>query len=265
VQTPELFDLSGRTALVTGGGRGLGRAIAVGLAEAGADVVVVGRHRESLDETVAAIAHTGRRANAIPGDLAQLEDVERIATEALALANPIEVLVNNAARNWVAPTFDYPMDGWDRVFDLNVRGLWALTMPLARSMRDHGGGSIVNITSVASTRAGGEDDQPVIAYGASKGAVGALTLDLAIKWAPHRIRVNAISPGPFDTDMMNHIREDPDRQAHHDAQVPLQRTGRADDIKGAVTFLASEASAYVTGHTLVVDGGISVQYPVRSA
>jgi len=178
-------------------------------------------------------------------------------------APPDPLPPSSSTTPWAAPTLDYPVDAWDRVFALNVRGLFFLTRSIARGMKTKGGGSIINVTSVSATRAGSEEEQPVVAYGASKGAVAALTTDLAIKLAPHRIRVNAIAPGPFDTDMMNHIRADPARQAEHDAQVPLLRTGRDEDIKGAVVFLASEAAAYVTGHTLVVDGGISSRYPVR--
>ena len=263
MQTPQLFELSGRTALVTGGGRGLGRAMAVGLAEAGADVVLTGRKREALEETAECVEALGRKAKTLPADLSDLDEVQRIADEVSSSGLTPTILVNNAGRAWAAPTLDYPVDAWDRVFALNVRGLFFLTRSIARGMKTKGGGSIINVTSVSATRAGSEEEQPVVAYGASKGAVAALTTDLAIKLAPYRIRVNAIAPGPFDTDMMNHIRADPVRQAEHDAQVPLLRTGRDEDIKGAVVFLASEAAAYVTGHTLVVDGGISSRYPVR--
>ncbi|MFP6563866.1 MAG: glucose 1-dehydrogenase [Myxococcota bacterium] len=261
MSTPQLFDLHGRTALVTGGGRGIGRWIALGLAEAGADVVVAGRKRGALESAVAEIEALGRRALALPTDLCVPQEVQALAAAALAFARPIDILVNNAARTWAAPTLDYPLEAWDRVMDLNLRGLWGLTAALAPAMCEAGRGSIVNLSSVSARRGGFEEEQPVVAYSASKGAVEALTTDLAIKFGPRGVRVNAIAPGPFDTDMMKHVTGD--ARAAHDAQVPLRRTGSAADIQGAVTFLASDAAAFVTGHTLVVDGGISALYPIR--
>jgi len=130
-------------------------------------------------------------------------------------------------------------------------------------MRDKGGGSIVNVSSLNAFFGASEGEQPIAAYMASKGAVEAMTRDLALKLAEHRIRVNSLAPGPFDTDMLNHLRRDPAALAHHNAQVPLGRPGGADDIKGAALFLASDASAFVTGACLRVDGGVSAVYPVR--
>jgi len=139
---------------------------------------------------------------------------------------------------------------------VNVRGLFLLTQQVARHMRERGGGTVVQISSVSAFGGAREEDQPVVAYPASKAAVLALTRDLAVKLAPHRIRVNAIAPGPFLTDMMNHIRNDAEKLRAFETRVPLGRCGGEDDIKGAVVFLASEASAFVTGATLVVDGGM---------
>lgn len=257
MQTPQLFDLSGRTALVTGGGRGIGRHIALGLAEAGADVFVAGRKLEPLEECVRQIEKTGRRAWALQADLSDEAQIATAVETALATVPRLDILVNNAARVWAAPTLEYPIEGWDKVFALNVRGLWLLTQQVARHMKEKGGGSIVQLASISAWLGAPDDEQAVVAYNASKGAVLSLTNDLSVKLAPHGIRVNAIAPGPFLTDMMNHIRHDEAKLAAYESEIPLGRSGTEDDIKGVVVFLASDASAYVTGHTLVVDGGIT--------
>lgn len=257
MQTPQLFDLSGRTALVTGGGRGIGRHIALGLAEAGADVFVVGRSLEHLEQSVREIEKTGRRAWAIQADLSDETQIATAVDTALAAAPRLDILVNNAARVWAAPTLDYPIEGWDKVFALNVRGLWLLTQRVARHMKEKGGGSIIHIASISAWLGAPDEEQAVIAYNSSKGAVLSLTNDLSVKLAPHGIRVNAIAPGPFLTDMMNHIRHDEAKLAAYESGIPLGRSGTEDDIKGVVVFLASDASAFVTGHTLVADGGVT--------
>jgi NAD(P)-dependent dehydrogenase (short-subunit alcohol dehydrogenase family) len=159
--------------------------------------------------------------------------------------------------------FDFPLDGWDKTFGVNVRGVFWLSRQVARHMRDAGGGSIVNVSSLSAFLGATDAEQPVVAYMASKGAVEGLTRAMAVKLAPFSIRVNSLAPGPFDTDMLDHVKKDPAALARHNAQVPLGRPGGADDIKGAALFLASDASAFVTGATLRVDGGISAVYPVR--
>jgi gluconate 5-dehydrogenase len=260
LRVQELFDLAGRTALVTGGGRGLGRHLALGLAEAGADVVVASRKLEACAETTRALEALGRRAWALRADLGRVEDAVALAREAAERAGPIDVLVNNAAFAWGAPLLEHSAEGWDRVFGLNVRGLFFLSQAVARGMIEAGrGGSIVHVSSIAALRGAPDAEEPAVAYAASKGAVNALTRDMAVKLAPHRIRVNALAPGPFDTAMLEHVKRDPERQRRFLARLPLRRVGGEDDVKGAVVFLASAASAYVTGHVLVVDGGWSVQ------
>ncbi|HKE11830.1 MAG TPA: SDR family oxidoreductase [Myxococcota bacterium] len=194
---------------------------------------------------------------ALAADLSKPDQVEALVDEVLTQTPRLEILVNNAGTTWAAPTLEYPLTGWDRVFDLNVRGLFLLSQRAARHMREQGGGSIIHIGSISAFRGAREEDQPVVAYHASKGAVLTLTKDLAVKLAPHRIRVNAIAPGPFLTDMMNHIRHDPERLRAFETGIPVRRCGGEDDIKGAVVFLASDAAAFVTGHTLVVDGGMN--------
>lgn len=263
MNSPKLFDLSGKTALITGAGRGLGRAISQGLAEAGADVVLVGRNVDALEETARAIRAQGSEARVASANLSKPDDIEALLAQCAELSDGIDILVNNAATTWAAPVHEYPLSGWDRVFDLNLRGLWLLTQGLTARMRERGGGSVINVASISAWLAGPDSEQPVVAYNASKGALLSLTRDLAVKLGPDGIRVNAVAPGPFLTDMMNHIREEPGRLEAHNAQIPLQRSGEEDDIKGVAVFLASGASAFMTGHTLVVDGGIRALYPIR--
>jgi gluconate 5-dehydrogenase len=261
MRTPDLFDLSGRTALVTGGGRGIGRHLAIGLAEAGAHVFLASRRREACEEVAAVIAAGGGRATALAADVSKPEQIDTLVQQVLDQTPRIDVLINNAAMVWAAPLLDYPLEGWDRVFDLNVRGVFYLSQQVARYMKDAGGGSIIHISSISAFRTSGDDTEPVVAYNASKGAVVSLTIDMAVKLAPHGIRVNGIAPGPFLTAMMDHVRHDAAKLEAFNRQIPLRRSGGEDDIKGAVVFLASDAAAFVTGHTLVVDGGMLCASP----
>lgn len=254
-----LFDLTGKTALVTGGGRGIGRHLAVGLAEAGADVAVASRKLASCENVAREIDRLGRRGLAVEADLARQEDIEALADRVIREFGRLDVLVNNAGVIWGAPTLEFPVEGWDKVFAVNVRGLWLLSQRAAVHMKEAGGGSIIHISSISGFRGADEEAEPAIAYSASKGAVHALTKDMAVKLAQHGIRVNSIAPGPFDTAMLDHVRHDPTELEAFLRQVPMRRIGGEDDIKGAVVFLASEAARFVTGHTLVVDGGMIVR------
>jgi gluconate 5-dehydrogenase len=253
----ELFDLSGRIALVTGSTRGIGRWIAEGLAEAGADVVVSARKPADCEAVASEIAQrTGRRALPCPCDVRDPEAIDALVARTTRELGPLDVLVNNAGIVWAANTFDYPLEGWDKVFGVNVRGLFYLSQQVARQLRDRGApGSLINVSSINAWLGAREEHQPIVAYNASKGAVEGLTRDLATKLAPFGIRVNSLAPGSFDTDMVPAIKQDPDVFAGYLTTIPLGRLGGADDVKGAAVFLASDASRYMTGQTLVVDGG----------
>jgi len=258
VNVRELFDLSGRAALVTGGGRGLGRHIALGLAEAGADVLVASRKLDACEATVREVEKRGRRGWAFRADLSRPEEVEALAERALAAVPRLHVLVNNAGVIWGEPVLEHSLAGWDKVFAVNVRALFQLSQLVARHMAERGGGSIVHVSSIVAERGAPDAAEPAVAYTASKGAVHALTRDMAVKLAPRGIRVNALAPGPFDTDMMGYVKGSEAGLRAFLSQVPQRRAGGEDDIKGAALFLASDASAFVTGQVLVVDGGTLV-------
>ncbi|HPK53675.1 MAG TPA: SDR family oxidoreductase, partial [Smithellaceae bacterium] len=168
------------------------------------------------------------------------------------------ILVNNAGVTWGAPTLDFPLEKWDQLFNVNVRAVWILTQKVARIMKQQGGGNIINVSSVMAFRGSAEENHPAIPYNSSKAAISLLTMNLAVKLAPYNIRVNAIAPGFFRTDMMAYI-EKPDFKKEYDStlnQIPMHRIGDMDDMKGAAVFLASAASSYMTGHILINDGGM---------
>ncbi len=254
----EMFSLKGKVALVTGGGRGIGKFIATGLAEAGADIILTSRKLKNLEETARQLeADYNVKAVAIASDMAKEDTVESMLQEAVKKFGRIDILVNNAGATWGAPTLDFPLEKWDQLFNVNVRGVWVLTQKVARIMKEQGGGSIINISSVMAFRGSTEEGHPAVPYNSTKAAINLLTMNLAVKLAPINIRVNAIAPGFFHTDMMAYI-DKPEFKKVRDAilhEIPLRRVGEIDDMKGAAVFLASPASAFMTGHIMVVDGG----------
>jgi gluconate 5-dehydrogenase len=256
VRVQELFDLSGKVAIVTGGGSGLGRQMAGALAEAGADLVVCARKVDRCEQTAAEVESLGRRALALPCDVRDPAQIEEVVRSAVAELGRVDILVNNAGTSWGAAPEDVPLEGWQKVLDVNLTGSFLFAQHAGRVMIERGdGGKIVNVASVAAFRGAPQQAMNAIPYNASKGGVVALTIDLAVKWAPHRINVNAIAPGWFPTEMSGSTID-----AGRDAflrRIPLRRFGGEDDLKGAIVFLASAASDYVTGQTLVVDGGQS--------
>jgi NAD(P)-dependent dehydrogenase (short-subunit alcohol dehydrogenase family) len=254
VALQELFDLRGRLAIVTGGGTGIGRQMAEALAEAGADLVLCARRAERCEQAAHELAALGVRTLGLRCDVRDAEQVQAVVARARHDFGRIDILVNNAGTVWGAPPEETPLGGWQKVIDVNLTGVFLCSQAAGRVMIEQGeGGKIVNIASVAAFAGGPPEVMNAIAYNASKGGVVSFTRDLACKWAEHRINVNAIAPGWFPSDMSGFVLE-----RHHEwllEHIPLHRFGGPEDLKGAVVFLASRASDYVTGHTLVVDGG----------
>ena len=250
----DLFRLDAKTAVVTGGGRGLGRYMAEALADAGANVVLCSRKKESLDEVKAGIEAGGGNALALACDVTDPDDVERVVSEAEDRFGGVDVLVNNSGATWGAPPDEMPVEKFDQVVAVNVRGTFLMARAVGRRMIERGsGGTIVNISSVAGLVGGHPDFMQTVGYNSSKGAIISMTRDLATSWAPHNITVNAIAPGWFPTRMSGGLIEKfEDRML---SGIPLHRFGNPEDLKGVVIFLASPAASYVTGQTLVVDGG----------
>ena len=250
----DTFRLDGRTALVTGGNRGLGKAFVLALAQAGAKVAFVARDAERNKAVVAEAAEQGFEVLAIEGDLAADADVRRAVDEAVAGLGGLDILVNNAGTCIHNPSWDVTDDEWDTVFDLNVRALWKCSRAAGEYMRSHGGGSIVNIGSISAMIVNRPQWQP--AYNASKAAVHQLTKSLAAEWAPDGIRVNAVAPGYVKTEMAPVHR--PEFQRHWIEDVPQLRAADASEIAPTVVFLASDASSFMTGSVLVIDGGYTI-------
>ncbi|TDL31889.1 glucose 1-dehydrogenase [Jeotgalibacillus sp. S-D1] len=249
----ELFDLSGKTALITGGGRGLGAQIAEGFAEAGANVVLCSRKLDACLETAERLSELGVKTLALQCDISNPEEVEQAVEDTLKAFDSIDILVNNSGATWGAPAEEMPIEAWRKVIDVNVTGTFLMSQAVGRKMIEKKEGKIINIASVAGL--GGTDPRVMdtIGYNTSKGAVITLTKDLAVKWGRHNINVNAIAPGFFPTKMSKAIIEsgkDPILE-----MTPLKRFGSDNDLKGAALFLASQASDYVTGDVLIIDGG----------
>jgi gluconate 5-dehydrogenase len=251
----DLLDLSGKTAIVTGGGSGIGRQMAEGLAEAGANLVLCARKVERCEAAAEELAQFGVRTLAVACDVRDPEQVESVVARTREQVGSVDVLVNNAGTVWGAWPEDMPLEGWQKVIDVNLTGVFLFAQAAGRAMiEQRSGGAIVNIASVAGLHGAPAEVVNTVVYHASKGGVIAFTRDLAWKWARHGIRVNAIAPGWFPSDMSKFVL---DHAEGLDQRIPLGRFGGEDDLKGAVVFLASQASAFVTGHTLVVDGGQS--------
>ncbi|MEV6851803.1 glucose 1-dehydrogenase [Actinoplanes sp. NPDC051411] len=247
-----LFSLDGRTALVTGGNQGLGKAFALGLARAGARVAIAGR-REDANLAAAAEAHeAGLEFAPITADITDDRQVAAMVEQALdAFGGSIDVLVNNAGVCYHADSFEVTDEQWDGVFDLNVRALWKTSLAVGAHMRDRRSGSIVNIGSMSGLIVNRPQWQP--AYNASKAAVHHLTRSLAVEWAPYGIRVNAVAPGYVKTEMAPVDR--PEFQRHWVEDCPQQRFALPEEIAPSVVFLASDAASFITGSILVADGG----------
>ncbi|MDQ0340891.1 gluconate 5-dehydrogenase [Caldalkalibacillus uzonensis] len=249
----ELFSLRGKTAIVTGGGRGLGAQMAEALAEAGANVVVCSRKLEACQDVSEQLQAKGVQTLALKCDVTQPDDVQEVVKTTMDQFGSIDILINNSGISWGAPALEMPLDKFEKVMQVNVTGTFLMSQAVAKEMVKQQEGKIINIASVAGL--GGSDPEVLdaIGYQASKGAVITLTKDLAVKLARYNIHVNAIAPGFFPTKMARPVIErNKDKILRH---TPLKRFGSEYDLKGAAVFLASRASDYVTGHVLVVDGG----------
>jgi gluconate 5-dehydrogenase len=255
LKTAELFDLGGRVVIVTGGGTGIGRQMAEGLAEMGADLVLCARHLDRCEQAADELRAFGVRALGLRCDVRDQGEIEAVVDRTRSELGRIDVLVNNSGTVWGAWPEDTPLEGWQKVVDVNLTGTFLFSQAAGRVMIDQRGGKIVNIASVAALAGAPPEIQNTIAYNATKGGIISFTRDLACKWARHGITVNAIAPGWFPSEMSKPVLD------HHADEladlIPLRRFGGPDDLKGAIVYLASRASDYVTGQTLVVDGGHS--------
>jgi NAD(P)-dependent dehydrogenase (short-subunit alcohol dehydrogenase family) len=248
----QLLDLSGRVAIITGGSIGLGRQMAEGLAEMGANVALCARKKERCEQAAHELQQLGVKALALGCDVKNPADVQKLADEVVAQFGRIDILINNAGTSWGAPVEDMKLEDWNKVIETNLTGTFLCSQAVGKVMLRQKRGKIINIASVSGL-GGAPPELPAIGYHASKGGVIAFTKDLACKWATHNIQVNAIAPGWFPTHMSNHVLE-----RYKDfflERIPMKRFGTDHDLKGAAVFLASGASDYVTGHVLVVDGG----------
>ena len=252
----QLFDLTGKTALVTGGSRGLGLQMAHALGEAGAKIMLSSRKAEDLEQAAAELQAAGIDARWIAADCAKETDITRLADETLQRMGDVDILVNNAGATWGAPAEDYPVAAWDKVMNLNVRGYFLLSQIIAKkSMIARRSGRIINIASIAGL-GGNPVEMKTIAYNTSKGAVINFTRALAAEWGVHGINVNAICPGFFKTKMAMVLIETMGEEAMA-AHAPLRRLGDDEDLKGLCLLLASDAGKHITGQYLAVDGGVS--------
>lgn len=245
------FDLTDKVAVVIGGTSGIGRAIAFGLAEAGADVAPTSRRIEQVTETAQAIEQRGRRSLAVASDVSDKASLENLLSKCVETFGQVDILVNSAGKTKRTPTVDVAEAEWNDILDTNVTGTLRACQVFGRHMLERKYGRIVNIASLSTFVALYE----VAAYSASKAAVASLTKSLAIEWAPHGVNVNAIAPGVFRTALNQKLLDETDRGREFLLRTPMKRFGQVEELAGAACFLASDAASFITGEVLVVDGG----------
>jgi NAD(P)-dependent dehydrogenase (short-subunit alcohol dehydrogenase family) len=251
----ELFDLTGKTAIVTGGSRGIGKEMAEGLAEAGANLMLCARRAEWLNDTVAEFSERGYTADGRTCDVAKSGDVQTVVNETVARFGSVDILINNAGISWGAMPEDMPLDKWQQVIDVNLTGCFLFAQAVGRQMLKQGSGSIINIASIAGMTSSANG--PFYAgYTASKAGLIGLTRELAASWGRKGIRVNAIAPGFFHSRLADAVIDIYERSIQENNVIP--RVGNEGELKGVAVFLASDASSYITGQTIAVDGGMTV-------
>ena len=245
------LDLTGKVAVVIGGTSGIGRAIAHGLAEAGADVVPTSRRAEQVDVAAKEIEERGRRTLRLTSDVSDRSSLQKVLDESIGAFGKVDILVNSAGRTKRARTLEFPEEDWNEIFDTNVTGTLRACQVFGGHMIERGYGRIINIASLSTFVALFE----VAAYSASKAAVASLTKSLAIEWAPHGVCVNAIAPGVFRTALNQKLLDETERGREFLLRTPMKRFGKVEELAGATVFLASDSASFVTGEILVVDGG----------
>jgi gluconate 5-dehydrogenase len=249
----QLFDLTGRVAIITGGSIGLGRQMAEALAEVGANLVLCARKKERCEEAAHTLEKLGVRVLALGCDVKDQASVEQLVAATVSEFGRVDILINNAGISWGAPTEKMTLAEWNKVIETNLTGTFLCAQAAGRIMLKQERGKIINMASVSGLKGAPPEAVEAIAYHASKGGVISFTRDLAVKWARHNIQVNAIAPGWFPTHMSDKVIEH--KRDYLLSHIPARRFGTDHDLKGAAVFLASDASAYVNGHVLVVDGG----------
>jgi NAD(P)-dependent dehydrogenase (short-subunit alcohol dehydrogenase family) len=245
------LDLNGKVAVVIGGTSGIGRAIAHGLAEAGADVVPTSRRSEQVDEAAAEIEERGRRTLRLTSDVSDRASLQQVLDETVRALGKVDILVNSAGRTKRAPTLDFPEEDWNDILETNLTGTLRACQVFGRHMLERGYGRIINIASLSTFVSLFE----VAAYSASKAAVASLTKSLAVEWAPRGVCVNAIAPGVFRTALNQKLLDETQRGQEFLLRTPMKRFGKVEELAGAAVFLASDAASFVSGEILVVDGG----------
>ncbi len=245
------LELNGKVAVVVGGTSGIGRAIAHGFAQAGADVIPTSRRADQVETAAHEIEELGRRSLRVTSDVSDRGSLERLLSEAIAAFGKVDILVNSAGRTKRAPTVDFSEDDWKAILDTNLTGTLRACQVFGRHMLERESGSIINIASLSTFVALHE----VAAYSASKAAVGSLTKSLAVEWSSRGVRVNAIAPGVFRTALNQQLLDETERGREFLQRTPMKRFGDVNELAGAAIFLASDAASFVSGEILVVDGG----------